>query len=1289
VLSSLWDETSSLIASCSFGVSGASDEAPGAEALVGAAAAAAFGASRAILEALNDSHPALHRAATDAGVGVAIEPPPEGGGGAGGQLLVTLVVAARPAARGLGAASGFDARAVALGSADAAVAVTSTALSESSAAASGQPPPLLAVALANAAAAEYQVAGARVLLLPAASSAQSHCMEPANAEALAAAAAATGAFALAEVRLAPPADGAGLGDLAAVVRHAAPAMCCGSGGSDLLRNLAPVVSVVPAWDLRFASQADPSAPTDAAAADLVTFPCALSEVHRRGLELVAAAAGGDTGLASLCSQRYMLEVILTPLGTAAAAAVPYTGPITGAEEGADPAAAAATSNLASATVGSLLDAAGAPTDARPFVSGGTFPLLVLAGVEEEEALAAGAGADLGGASLVNAGSLASLGGGAGGAAAEDDDADLADALALVEKLDAIKSALASPAAASFAGLVLLSPAIPEDAIQQLMQVRALAAAAEAEGAPEALAAGAPSIRNQTAKTDVDGVASSAIPFSLALVAPALGAALAPFSHLLLVTGDTAAAAVDFCPPGFVPLNLLAPASAADGDTGEPTNLAALVRSSLGDAADAIAAGGTYGDAMSGSAEDTASGAAGGFIGVAPRFVFLAGRRLGLEDGDMLPLMDASIVIAHGPEAEVDGEYGVSVLPFPQVAGPEGYSAQFVDITIAASGITVADLMAAAADGGEGASGTESGEAAGGAEGMEGAAAMAPGSDDGALVSDLARALRIPVRIGLFTTTQADAQAALSAAGATLIVMDHANASSALSQSPPSSPLRGRLEAGARRRKLSKEGSAGGMGSAAFPVESHIDADGSGNLGLSDMAAGGGVAAENGTEPLPTVTIGESDPSASDSEETFGKKAESPGGRRASLMPDGRPIGGYLGSALARGQRLTPYERQRFELLDALADAASENQELKTANSRLMRQVSIFLALRQTGAGTDPTGDDDPPPELGLPDSMASRTNAAATFAAAEKEKRYREMVETITSENDAVAVEQQRMDAQAAELRAKAEDKEARLAQMVSGFAQLKQEIGRASVNSFTGLHIPGDVLQRLEEQENLRDEDVARVQLKHIHTTSQLAKVEEKIKKREQVAEGLSAIDFEQLRIENATLNEKIEARQEEITRLRKKTTTAVQILTHVREKLHFVQADVARLRSELASIDVEISSQRATMALSKSARETSRRDNENFRFAAGPFRTSDRLAIDFERRKRDIARLRATIQENKTKYDEMLQRKAIAQSQYLTLASTLGFGVGVQPGGYGFGATDRDNRITTALRSSRGAAK
>ena len=52
--------------------------------------------------------------------------------------------------------------------------------------------------------------------------------------------------------------------------------------------------------------------------------------------------------------------------------------------------------------------------------------------------------------------------------------------------------------------------------------------------------------------------------------------------------------------------------------------------------------------------------------------------------------------------------------------------------------------------------------------------------------------------------------------------------------------------------------------------------------------------------------------------------------------------------------------------------------------------------------------------------------------------------------------------------------------------------------------------------------------------------------------------IDFEQLKINNVDLNEKIEERNEDIIKLKQKVTATVQVLTHIKEKLQFLEVSL-----------------------------------------------------------------------------------------------------------------------------------
>ena len=145
------------------------------------------------------------------------------------------------------------------------------------------------------------------------------------------------------------------------------------------------------------------------------------------------------------------------------------------------------------------------------------------------------------------------------------------------------------------------------------------------------------------------------------------------------------------------------------------------------------------------------------------------------------------------------------------------------------------------------------------------------------------------------------------------------------------------------------------------------------------------------------------------------------------------------------------------------------------------------------------------------------------------------------------------------------EEKEEKVESVREAFTNFKSEIAKAAENSRSGKPIPKKIIRQFEETELKKDEDVSKVRLRNINLKTQLKKLEGKLREKEQLADGLHLIDFEQLKIENQTLNEKIEERNEELHKLRKKTTTTVQVLTHIKEKLQFEKAQNEVLKQEL----------------------------------------------------------------------------------------------------------------------------
>ena len=212
------------------------------------------------------------------------------------------------------------------------------------------------------------------------------------------------------------------------------------------------------------------------------------------------------------------------------------------------------------------------------------------------------------------------------------------------------------------------------------------------------------------------------------------------------------------------------------------------------------------------------------------------------------------------------------------------------------------------------------------------------------------------------------------------------------------------------------------------------------------------------------------------------------------------------------------------------------------------------------------------------------------------------------------------------------------------------REILSKAENSRTGHGIGKKQIAQFEQAEAKHEEDLERVRLRNISLRTTYRKLERSLRAREQLAEGLHMIDFEQLKIENQTLNEKIEERNEELAKLKRKKTTTVQVLTHVREKLRFLEQANHSKAIQLAALENEITGLRNRVTTEKLERDGMRSENKDLRAKQG-FATSDLLLSDYDHRCSKVDELRAAIAELKERYS-MLSNQVTKANQSLTSA-------------------------------------
>jgi hypothetical protein len=254
------------------------------------------------------------------------------------------------------------------------------------------------------------------------------------------------------------------------------------------------------------------------------------------------------------------------------------------------------------------------------------------------------------------------------------------------------------------------------------------------------------------------------------------------------------------------------------------------------------------------------------------------------------------------------------------------------------------------------------------------------------------------------------------------------------------------------------------------------------------------------------------------------------------------------------------------------------------------------------------------------------------------EHKYLNVLQNVHAERLKLRLQQVKAARMSEELKNQLEAKRQKAIECRDAFQEFKRQVARHAEYARTGKKIPEKIIQEVEEFELDKDAEVEEVRGSNISLKNRLAKLEQALRKKDELAENLHVIDFEQLKIENQTLNEKIEERNEELHKLRKKTIVTVQIITHMREKVQFVQQEYQVLKAELAQLDQELGAQRDLVAKTKHERDEHRTEFAKLKQQTG-IMNSEHLTKDFEARAEHIRELKDSITALKKRHAQMTQ--------------------------------------------------
>ncbi|XP_021066848.1 coiled-coil domain-containing protein 96 [Mus pahari] len=271
------------------------------------------------------------------------------------------------------------------------------------------------------------------------------------------------------------------------------------------------------------------------------------------------------------------------------------------------------------------------------------------------------------------------------------------------------------------------------------------------------------------------------------------------------------------------------------------------------------------------------------------------------------------------------------------------------------------------------------------------------------------------------------------------------------------------------------------------------------------------------------------------------------------------------------------QQLRGELVEQYHSLLVERNRYQRYNMYLQQKIHETLRKKGLEAAAEP-GDKSAEPE------------------SPEKEQeylRYLAMLEELKKQ-EADDLEWYRQEVR--ELKQQCQEKQTRVEKEWRRFQALKKQVMMQVMGSCRmrgGRQAALREVEQLQALEDKKEKEMSAVRLENVQLKQSLVHFETRMKAQEDLAEGLLLIDFEQLKIENQTFNEKVEERNEELLKLRTKVTSNVQIITHVKEKLSFIDTENSCKKAQLSEVDAQVALGRDLLTKTKQARDSLRIDN------------------------------------------------------------------------------------------------
>ncbi|NP_001122170.1 cilia- and flagella-associated protein 184 [Danio rerio] len=259
-------------------------------------------------------------------------------------------------------------------------------------------------------------------------------------------------------------------------------------------------------------------------------------------------------------------------------------------------------------------------------------------------------------------------------------------------------------------------------------------------------------------------------------------------------------------------------------------------------------------------------------------------------------------------------------------------------------------------------------------------------------------------------------------------------------------------------------------------------------------------------------------------------------------------------------------KEKMELLHKLQ---SENEKLNKINQQLQTRIAEHFSKKK--------GDQ----HVKLDEDISEQ----------EQYEKYMQLIADMKEQQLHFSkLHQERME----DLHLQSSEKLKQVEQELRFFAALKYEtVMKASLTGKVGKQETLAKVELLKAEELKQEDKLVCVRLNNIKLKNKISKYERALRSKRELVDGLLLMDFEQLKTENQSFMDKLEERSEELHRLKKKVASSVQGISHVKEKLHFMQMENKAKHTQLAQTDTLVALKREVLTRTRQVRDGLRTDN------------------------------------------------------------------------------------------------